>query len=104
MRQGIGGYEAKQMTEAFIANTTTEAVRRGNIPAFHEFNNDTWDFETMLGFQYSYLIVEFIMENYGLDALNQIIRAPHDFTGVFNRSESELHEQWVSYMKTKFNI
>ncbi|GGG60764.1 RNA polymerase sigma factor [Paenibacillus radicis (ex Gao et al. 2016)] len=104
VRQGIGGYEAKQMTEEFIANTTADAVRRGEIPEFLEFNNDTWDFETMKGFQYSYLIVEFITESYGLDTLNQVIRNPHEFNGIFKRSESELREQWISYMKTKFNI
>ncbi|WP_028611306.1 RNA polymerase sigma factor [Paenibacillus harenae] len=101
LRQGIGGYEAKQMTPEFIKNTTADAIQNLDIPSFQQLNNDTWDFETMKGFQFSYLIVEFIVEKYGLDALNKVIRNPHDFNGIFKRSELELHEQWIGHLKNK---
>ena len=99
--QGIGGNEAKQMTQEFIKNTTSDAIHNLDIPSFQELNNDTWDFETMKGFQFSYLIVEFIVDEYGLDALNKFIRNPNDFNGIFQRSELELHEQWVEYVRNK---
>lgn len=100
-RQGIGGYESKGMSEEFIKSSTLDHIHNLVIPSFQELNNDTWDFETMKGFQFSYLIVEFIIVKYGLDALNKAIRNPDDFNGIFHHSELEMHEQWVAYMKGK---
>ncbi|BBH24304.1 hypothetical protein Back11_56490 [Paenibacillus baekrokdamisoli] len=100
-RQGIGGYESKGMSEEFIKNSTLDTIHNLVIPSFQELNNDTWDFETMKGFQFSYLIVEFIVDKYGLDALNKVIRNPNGFNEIFQCSESELHEQWVEYVRNK---
>ncbi|MDQ8738019.1 sigma-70 family RNA polymerase sigma factor [Paenibacillus sp. LHD-38] len=100
-RQGIGGYESKGMSEEFIKNSTLDTIHNIVIPSFQELNNDTWDFETMKGFQFSYLIVEFIVDKYGLDALNKVIRNPNGFNEIFQCSESELHEQWVEYVRNK---
>jgi RNA polymerase sigma-70 factor (ECF subfamily) len=99
IRQGIGGFEAKQMTQDFIKGSTEDAIRNLVIPSFDELNNDTWDFETMKGFQFSYLFVEFVCEQYGIDALNIVMRNPHDFHGIFKCSELELHKEMVEYIK-----
>ncbi|MCM3496541.1 MULTISPECIES: RNA polymerase sigma factor [Paenibacillus] len=99
IRQGIGGYEAKQMTEDFIKGSTEDAIRNLEIPSFDELNNDTWDFETMKGFQFSYRFVEFVIEQYGIDTLNEVIRNPHDFNRIFQCSELELHQRMVDYLK-----
>lgn len=53
IRQGIGGYEAKQMTQDYIKESTEEAIRNKAIPTFEQLDNDTWDFDTMKGFQFS---------------------------------------------------
>ena len=99
--QGIGGYESKGMSEEFIKSSTLDTIHNLVIPSFQELNNDTWDFETMKGFQFSYLIVEFIVDKYGLDALNKVIRNPNGFNEIFHCSESELHKQWVEYVRNK---
>lgn len=101
LRQGIGAYESKQMSEAYMKDTTADAIRSGAIPTLAQLENDTWDFETMGGFQFSYLMVEFIDKQYGLEALNQVIRRPDNYSGVFNRSESELREQWIHYIRNR---
>ncbi|MGM1048998.1 MAG: RNA polymerase sigma factor [Bacillota bacterium] len=99
IRQGIGGFEAKQMTTSFIKGTIADLVHRGEVPQFHEFNNDSWDFGTMKGFQLSYTIVEFIISEYGIEELNQLIRNPAGFQEIVHCSESKLHEEWVHYLK-----
>jgi len=96
---GIGGYEAKQMTEDFIKGSTEDAIRNLEIPSFDELNNDTWDFEMMKGFQFSYRFVEFVTEQYGIDTLNEVIRNPRDFNRNFQCSELELHQRMVDYLK-----
>ena len=99
IRQGIGGYEAKQMTKDYIKSSTEDAIRNLAIPSFDDLDNDTWDFETMKGFQFSYMMVEFVMDRYGIDALNKVIRNPHDFEGIFKCTKPELYKQWVEYIK-----
>lgn len=94
IRQGIGGYEAQQMSEDFIRSTTSEAIRNQAIPSFEELNDDSWDFGKT-GFQFSYLIVEFIIKRYGLGPLNQLIRKPNGYHDIFHLSEEKLHEQWA---------
>ncbi|KGP80644.1 MULTISPECIES: RNA polymerase sigma factor [unclassified Paenibacillus] len=99
IRQGIGGYEAKQMSQDFIKGSTEDSIRNQTIPSFDELNNDTWDFETMKGFQFSYMMVEFVVERYGIEALNKLIRNPQDFEGIFQCTKSELYKLWVEYIK-----
>jgi RNA polymerase sigma-70 factor (ECF subfamily) len=53
----------------------------------------------MGGFQFTFLIADFIITQYGLKALNQLIREPDDFHGIFKKSEQELHQEWAQYVK-----
>ncbi|WP_314587037.1 sigma-70 family RNA polymerase sigma factor [Paenibacillus terrigena] len=99
LRQGIGGYEAKQMTPEYIKSTTFDAINNNAVPTLQALNDDSWDFGTMGGFQFSYLLVEYILQEYGIDALNKLIRNPTDFPGVLQRTESEFHQQWVGNLK-----
>ncbi|GIP31588.1 RNA polymerase sigma factor [Paenibacillus sp. J2TS4] len=99
IRQGIGGYEADQMTTAFINNSIYDSIQQGNVPSFEELNNDSWDFESMKGFQFSYRFIEFIAKEYGLPELNQLIRNPNGFREIFHCSESEFHDRWILYLK-----
>lgn len=98
IRQGIGGYEAKLMTQDYIEVTTKEAIQHLGIPTFDQLDNDTWDFDTMKGFQFSYLFVKFVDQQYGIDHLNQLIRNPQDFNGIFQCSEKELHQKMVGFI------
>lgn len=100
IRQGIGGYEAQQMSEDFIRGTTEEAIRKRAIPSFDELNDDSWNFGKT-GFQFSYLIVEFIKDQYGLDGLNRLIRNPNDFHSIFQLSKEELHAQWAEALQNQ---
>ncbi|AZN38994.1 RNA polymerase sigma factor [Paenibacillus albus] len=98
LRQGIGGYEAKQMSPDFIKSSIDRLLLQGRIPTFTELNNDTWDFEIMGGFQFSYKIVEYLIFVHGIEKLNQLIRDSEDFDGIYKCSEEELHEAWSKYI------
>jgi RNA polymerase sigma-70 factor (ECF subfamily) len=76
-----------------------DSITENRFPSFDDLENDTWDFGTMHGFQFSYKIVEFIVQKYGLDHLNKLVRNPSDFEGIFHCPESELHRLWVQYLK-----
>jgi len=100
IRQGIGGYEAQQMSESFIRSMTSEAIRNGTVPSFEELNDHSWEFGKT-GFQFSYLIIEYITKEYGLDRLNQFIRNLDDYQGVFHLTKEELHRQWVEALQNQ---
>ncbi len=102
--QGIGGYEAGLMTRDYINESIMELVARGEIPTFSELENDTWDFESMKGFQFSLLLCEFILQKYGSEGLNKVIRTPNDFETVFSSHSSEVHQQWATHLRTRLNI
>ncbi|SCY07361.1 RNA polymerase sigma-70 factor, ECF subfamily [Paenibacillus polysaccharolyticus] len=102
IRQGIGGYEAKLMTPYFLENSTKEAIRTNSIPTFAQLDDDTWDFETKKGFQFSYMFVEFVIEKYGLEAMNQLIRQPQDLKGILGCSETEFRQKLVNYLNQLF--
>jgi RNA polymerase sigma-70 factor (ECF subfamily) len=101
--QGLGGYEAGLMTKDYINESITELVEQGRVPSFEDLENNTWDFEKMKGFQFSYTLSEFLLLRYGPDGLNKIIRNPLDFEGAFNCSSSEIHEQWTQELITRIN-
>lgn len=92
IRQGIGGYEAKLMTPEYLKFSTEEAVRTNKIPTFAELDDDTWDFDTKKGFQFSYIFVEYVMEKYGVKSMNQLIRHPQAFTRILDCTEAGLHQ------------
>ncbi|WP_454191113.1 hypothetical protein [Paenibacillus sp. Marseille-Q7038] len=87
------------MTQDFIKSSTEDMIRNLAIPSFDDLDNDTWDFETMKGFQFSYMMVEFVLNRYGIDALNKAIRNPRDFEGIFQCTKPELYKQWTEYIK-----
>ncbi|GGH51559.1 hypothetical protein GCM10008014_17390 [Paenibacillus silvae] len=99
IRQGIGGYEAKLMTPEYIQSSIKETVRNHAIPTFAQLQDDTWDFETKKGFQFSYLFVEFVLETYGIEAMNQLIRDPQQVERIMNCSEAALHQQIVDSLQ-----
>lgn len=103
IRQGIGGYEAKQMSTSFIKDSIFSLVQSQKVPSFQELNNDTWDFETMKGFQFSYTAIEFILTVYGITHLNKFIRNPDGYEEVFNCEESDFHKQWVQYLESQLS-
>ncbi|WP_079912783.1 RNA polymerase sigma factor [Paenibacillus sp. 32352] len=85
-------------------SSVSPMIKQGEIPTFLELETDSWDFEKMKGFQFSYLLCEFILQKYGLEVLNKIIRTPDDFKGVFSCSSLELHNQWKTNIKTQLNL
>jgi RNA polymerase sigma-70 factor (ECF subfamily) len=102
--QGLGGYEAGLMTKDYIKESILELVKQGQIPTFLELENNTWDFEKMKGFQFSYLLCEFILQKYGPDVLNKIISNPNEFESAFLCTSLEVHDKWIKDLRSQLNL
>jgi RNA polymerase sigma-70 factor (ECF subfamily) len=100
--QGLGGYEAGLMTEEHIRNSIRTAIEQNTVPMFNELNDDSWDFETKKGFQFTYTLAKFILQAYGEEGLNRIIRQPDDFQSAFGISETEFRSRWTKFLKENY--
>ncbi|MGO4695968.1 RNA polymerase sigma factor [Paenibacillus sp. 2TAB26] len=101
--QGLGGYEAGLMTKEYIDSSIAELVKHSQIPTFEDLEDNTWEFDEKKGFQFSYTLSEFVLQHYGIEALNKIIRNPLDFEDAFNCSAAEIHKLWSHTLKARLN-
>lgn len=65
------------------------------IPTFEQLQSATFfdDYGSSAYF-YSGLIVQFIVDEYGLDSLNELIRDPYALETILNTSMEQLYKQW----------
>ncbi|WP_293017175.1 sigma-70 family RNA polymerase sigma factor [Paenibacillus sp.] len=90
LTHGLGGHEAKQMSQEYIQYSTSESIQNNAVPSFQALTNDTWDFEEIGRYGFSHLIVEYLIHSYSLDALNKFIRDATDFQGGVQYLKSRL--------------
>jgi len=78
LNEGIACYEAKDNNENWIIKTVENGLVNKILPTFKELDTGE-DFETFFkrnGYQYSYTIVESIINLFGYDKLNNLIKSP----------------------------
>lgn len=104
LNEGIACFEAKDNSEKWIRETVKNGLINGEVPKFKELDTGE-DFETFFklnGYQYSYTIIESIIEEFGYKKLCELIKAPNNFVEIFNLSEDELQEKWIGYIKRAY--
>lgn len=104
LNEGIACFEAKDNSEKWIRETVKNGLINGEVPKFKELDTGE-DFETFFklnGYQYSYTIIESIIEEFGYKKLCELIKAPNNFVEIFNLSEDELQEKWIGYIKRTY--
>jgi len=73
-------------------------------PTFKDLDTGN-DFETFFkkdGYQYSYTIVESIVEEFGYDKLNRFIKFPNDYMNVFGLTEIQLQDNWKDFIRKSY--
>jgi len=104
LNEGIACYEAKDNDENWIRETINRGLVNNTIPTFDDLNTGE-DFETFFkrnGYQYSYSIVESIIEEFGYDKLYIFIKSPNNFVDIFGITEYQLQNKWVEYIKKNY--
>lgn len=100
--QGLGGYQAELMTERYINKSIAQLVKQGLIPSLEDLSDNSWDFETKKGFQFSYTLVEFVLKQYGATFLNKLIRNPSDLENIFGCTASDFCHKWRESLVGRF--
>lgn len=102
--EGIASYEAKDNDENWIKNTVSRGLENNTIPSFNDLDTGE-DFQAFFkkdGYQYSYTIVESIVNTFGYDKLYNLIKSPDNFIKVFGMAENELQNKWIEYIKKNY--
>ena len=104
LNEGIACFEAKDNDENWIRNTVKDGLVSDMIPTFKDLDTGD-DFETFFkrnGYQYSYTIVESIINEFGYDKLYRLIKSPDNFVDIFNITEVQIQDKWAEYIKKNY--
>lgn len=88
---------AKQYTK----NVISDNLYNGEIPNIINLSSDLTKFGENSGYQYSHSFVEFLVDVYGYDKLNKLIRDAKNLENIYGMSEDEIHNSWIEYLKDK---
>lgn len=100
LNEGIASYEAKDNDENWIKESVKNGLLSNMIPSFKDLDTGD-DFEAFFkcnGYQYSYTIVESIVNLFGYDKLYRLIKSPNSFLEVFGITEDEFQNKWINYI------
>ncbi|MBU3128641.1 peptidase MA family metallohydrolase [Clostridium tagluense] len=106
LNEGIACYEAKDNNENWIRKTVMNGLVNNTVPTFKDLDTGE-DFETFFkrnGYQYSYTIVESIIEEFGYDKLYNLIESPNNFLGILGITENQLQNKWMEFIKKNYLI
>lgn len=84
-------------TKGFIQ----KKINEGMIPSFSQLNSIK--FAELGGYQFSYTIIEYIIENYGYEEMRKIIKSPNLIEEILGISKSQLEQDWIKYLDEKYN-
>lgn len=104
--EGIASYEAKDNNRSWINNTVREGIKNNIVPSFRELDTGA-DFQKFFekgGYQYSYTIVEAIVNIFGYEKLYDFIKSPRNFEEIFGMTEIELQNKWNEYIRKYYYI
>lgn len=104
LNEGIACYEAKDNDENWIRKTVENGLLNNMVPTFKDLDTGE-DFETFFklnGYQYSYTIVESIVNLFGYEKLHNLIKSPNSIVEIFGITEGELQDKWINYIKENY--
>lgn len=104
LNEGVASFEGKDNSEDWIKKTIKKALEENNLPKLKDLDtgDDFRKFFDIDGYQYSYTIIEFIVNKFGYEKLHNLLEEPHNFQGVFNMSEDEFESKWGEFLKENY--
>lgn len=63
------------------------------------FEANMYNFGDKGGYQFSYLIVKYIVEAYGYDELIALIKSPSEFQKIFGLLKEDFQKEWITHLK-----
>jgi hypothetical protein len=101
LHEGVATYEAKQTDQLYELG---KWVKRNKIPSLDTLESYS-SYDTMSEnklYPFSYTIVEYIIDEYGIEKLNDFIRSPSEYSDAFGVNKNEFEQAWKEYLKEKY--
>lgn len=104
LNEGVASYEGKDNSEKWIKKTIRKSLEENTLPKLKDLDtgSDFAKFFEIDGYQFSYTIIEFIVNKFGYEKLHDFLEKPYDFEGIFNMSESEFESNWGEFLKENY--
>lgn len=102
--EGIACYEAKDNNEMWIEKTVIDGLENNTIPTFEDLDTKE-DFQAFFendGYQYSYTIVESIVNIFGYDKLHSLVKSPERIMDILGITKYELQNIWIEYINNTY--
>jgi hypothetical protein len=81
-----------------------KGLENNTIPTFDDLDTRE-DFQAFFkkdGYQYSYTIVEAIVNIFGYDKLRNLVKTPDKIVDVFGITKNELQNKWIEYIRNNY--
>ena len=99
LNEGYAQYEAGQLNED-IRKYVKKSLTGKTPPTWSQLENaSAMEFGQMNGYGLSVMIVEFLVDTYGIDKLVLLIKEPENIEIIYGLSKGDLEAQWVQYLK-----
>lgn len=101
LHDGVAMYEAKQTDQLYEVGKWVKSNRIPSLDALESYGS----YDTMSDnkvYPFSYTLVEYIINEYGIEKLNNLIRSPSDYSGAFKVDKNEFEQAWKVYLKEKY--
>lgn len=99
LNEGTAAFEAKQMNNN-IQNTLRIKIQNNEIPSLFAMNTENLSDG---GYAFSYTAVEYVVKNYGYNALIKLIKSPSDLQKILGCSNEEFEKRWKNYLVKNYN-
>jgi hypothetical protein len=100
LNEGLAGYEAGQMTTDWRTRIA-QRVTDGAIPSI-DSDLVPDKFDQVGGLAFSITLVEYLIEQYGFEAIVTIIKAPSEVEAILGNTTSELDSGWHEYLRAAY--
>ncbi len=100
LNEGLAGYEAGQMSADWRARLA-QLIADGAIPSIStDLVPDR--FEKVKGLPFSISLVEYIIQEYGIDKIVALIKSPTDVESILGITIPELDSAWRDYLQKEY--
>lgn len=99
LNEGYAQYEAGQIDED-IRKLVKKSLIDKTPPTWTQLDKaSAMEFGQMNGYGLSVMIVEFLIDTYGIDKLVLLIKEPENIEIIYDLSKNDLETQWIQYLK-----
>lgn len=105
LNEGLACYQGgPPMPVDIMARQVRSSVLADRVPTFKELASYGMDFNQIGGYYFTLPAGAFFVEKYGFEKVKQLIVSPDDYEGIFGKSEQEIWDEWVEYLKENYAV